>query len=328
MQQQQQQQQPAPLPTCPMSSGSIYASPAPPPPVIIASPVTSIHLEQQHEQLLQWMWADAGARLGSLFKALAAANPLRWSAKLTPQALIDELSAVDPLQLRPVKLRLCDQPHELKFESPESALQWLKDAQQDINGHTHAESCGVLDLHRVPFLVPAVLAFYLRVHSKAAWLQKNIFAAAAYSRRITQRPRRIVEMQADLSCCPHHRMHLSWDEFQSSSERQLFTFICEASKPFEQRGIGSQVEGWSIYQASRLTPHTSHLTPHTLLCLTPHTLRTIRHTSYITRYFSHARHPYSFLCALDQRGKLSLLDGVEERQRCSCCCISRGQRRY
>jgi hypothetical protein len=198
---------------------------------------------EAHEQLLQWMWADAGAGLGSLFKALASANPLRWSARLRPHALIEELSALDSLQQRPVRLRLCGQPHELKFVTPESALQWLKDAQHDVSGHTRAESIGVLSLHRVPFLVPSVLAFHLRAHSKAAWLQKNIFAAAAYSRRITQRPRRIVEMQADLSCCPHHRNHLSWDEFQSSSERQLFAFICEASKPFEQRGIGSRVEG-------------------------------------------------------------------------------------
>ena len=201
------------------------------------------HQQHHHEQLLQWMWADAGAGIGSLFKAAAKANPLRWSARLTPHALRQELLAVTPLPLRPVRLRLCGQSHELKFSTPESAVQWLDEAQDELRGQTHADALGMLNLHRVPFLVPAAVAFHLRLHAKTGWLQKNIFVAADYARRITQRPRNVVAVQANIESSPHRCKHSTWDDFHSNSDCHLFAFINEATKPFHQRDVHSHLEG-------------------------------------------------------------------------------------
>jgi len=213
------------------------------------------HQYGHHEQLLQWMWADAGAGLGGMFKAAAKANPLRWSAKLTPQALRQELLTVAPSQHRPVRLCLCGQPHELKFSTPALALQWLEEAQDEIRSQTQGDALGVLNLHRVPFLVPAAVALFLRTHAKTGWLQKNIFVAAGYARRITQCPRNVVHMQAELESSPHRRFHCAWEDFHADPNSRLFAFINEATKPFHQRGVHNQLEG-------RLALHTSHVTRH------------------------------------------------------------------
>ena len=86
-------------------------------------------------QLLQWMWADAGMAPGDFFAAMAKRDPFRWSAKMTSDALkLDLLSIRESHVRRPVRLRLCDQTHDLEFTCIQTAIRWIDEAQQKING--------------------------------------------------------------------------------------------------------------------------------------------------------------------------------------------------
>ena len=58
--------------------------------------------QETEEQMLQWMWADAG-----ISSKLAEKNPFRWSSKMAPGAIEEDL--LRQTAERPVSLRVCSQ---------------------------------------------------------------------------------------------------------------------------------------------------------------------------------------------------------------------------
>jgi hypothetical protein len=206
-------------------------------------------------QLLQWMWADSGIASGSFFSAMAKANPLRWSAKMNADALKLQLLSLSSSHARPIRLRLCGQTHELDFSSPESAIKWIDEAQDEINSQTQADSLGILNLYRVPFLVPAAIAFHLRFNAKTPWLQRNLFAAAAFARRVVKSPRKVVSMQSDRSACRHQQSLSSWEDFHSSADQGCVRFVEFASKPADERqvhcGLEAHGDEWVCVESER-----------------------------------------------------------------------------
>jgi hypothetical protein len=172
------------------------------------------------------------------------------------------LLSISSSHSRPVRLRLCGQSHELEFSCPDSAARWIDEAQQEIDSQTQADSLGVLHLHRIPFLVPAAIAFHLRANAQTPWLQRNIFAAAAFARLVVQCPRRIVKMQADRSACQHRQTFAAWEEFHASPDKTALPFIHFVSKPLDERILQSEVAAlggrwvcveneqfWSVFEA-------------------------------------------------------------------------------
>jgi hypothetical protein len=216
----------------------------------------SEHQHQPHPQLLQWMWADSGIAPGGFFAAMAKMDPFRWSAKMTPDALKRDLSSLPSShERRPVRLSLCGQTHELEFSCPESAVRWIDEAQQEISGQTQAASLGILNFHRVPFLVPAAIAVHLRLNAKTPWMQHNIFAAAAFARRVVKSPRKVVRMQADRSACRHHQSFMSWEDFHHSADQGATHFIQFACQPSEGRAVHSELAAhgnqWVCVESAR-----------------------------------------------------------------------------
>lgn len=210
---------------------------------------------ESHSQLLQWMWADSGVASGSFFTAMAKLNPFRWSAKMNAEALKLNLLSLSLSHARPIRLRLCGQTHELDFSSPESAINWIDEAQKEISCQTEAGSLGILNIYRIPFLVPASIAFHLRVNSKTSWLQRNIFVAAAFARRIVKSPRKVVRMQSDRSACRHRQSFSSWEDFHSSADHSTVHFVEFASKPVAERPVQSELaahgDEWVCVESER-----------------------------------------------------------------------------
>lgn len=226
--------------------------------MLASSPPINGSSEAMHElpsQLLQWMWADAAVATGSFFEAIAKSNPLRWSAKMLPDDLKQDLAALPSPCHRRIRLRLVGQTHELEFSSPESASRWIDEAQQEIRGQSHKNSLGLLNLHRIPFLVPAAIAIHLRLNAKTPWLQRNFFAAAAFARRVAKSPRAVVKMQTDRSACRHQQSFSSWEVFHSSPDQSAALFVQFASKPFDEHSPDAELcafgDRWTCFETER-----------------------------------------------------------------------------
>jgi len=212
-----------------------------------SSPPINRSLEAEPEpsiQLLQWMWADAAVAPGTFFTEIAKVNPLRWSAKMPPEDLKRDLALLPSPCDRRIRLRLVGQTHELEFSCPESASRWIDEAQHEIRSQSQEHSLGLLNLHRIPFLVPMAIAIHLRVNAKTPWLQRNFFAAAAFARRVVESPRAVVKMQTDRSACRHQQSFSSWEAFHSSADQSAVLFVQYASKPVDERAPDAELSAF------------------------------------------------------------------------------------
>jgi len=191
------------------------------------------------EQPLQWMFADAG-----VFKALARANPLRWSARLPAreiqQQLLQQSVASRGRSERPVSLRVCGQRHVVTFTSAAVAAEWVRSAASEIDQQKVPKSLGLLGLGLL--IAPAACTVFLRANAQTSWHKKNVFAASLYARRITQLPHRIARMQEHVDVSAHtRRSDDSYARWESSEAKQLIAFIDAASLPMEARPREMQV---------------------------------------------------------------------------------------
>ena len=197
--------------------------------------------EDSHGTLLQWMWADAGL---FRFKALARANPLRWSARLpardAQQQLLQQSAAPRGQGDRPVSLRVCGQRHVVTFSSAEAAAEWIRSAASEIEQQKVPKSLGLLGLGLL--IAPAACTVFLRTNAQTSWHKKNVFAASLYARRITQLPHRIARMQEHVDISAHNRRSDdTYARWESSEAKQLIPFIDAASLPMEARPSEMQV---------------------------------------------------------------------------------------
>jgi hypothetical protein len=73
----------------------------------------------------QWKWADAGT---AATRALARANPLRWSKAMPGPSVVADLRGrtTDKDTSRPVELQLVGESNIQEFASPRAAASWLE----------------------------------------------------------------------------------------------------------------------------------------------------------------------------------------------------------
>ena len=193
--------------------------------------------DKEQEQLLQWMWADAG-----FSHALARANPLRWSARLPAPDIEEQL--IRQTASRPVSLRVCGHRHVVKFTSARSAAEWIRGAagSREIEQQKPPKTLGLLSLSL--FIAPAACTYFLRTNAKTSWRRKNVFAASLYALRITQLPHRIAKTQEFVEISPHQRRSAdNYAGFDSSTAKALIHFIDAASLPLNDRPQELEVSG-------------------------------------------------------------------------------------
>ena len=184
---------------------------------------------------MQWMWADAG-----FSSMLARANPLRWSKKLTPGDMREEL--LKQTAERPVVLHLCGQGAKVNFSSAPGAAEWIGESVQEINHQTPASATLGL-IGAASLLAPAACTLFLRRNAKTTWLQKNVIAAAFYARRITQLPHQVASSQLVDLGAHKCRVETSYEVFEASDAKPLIAFIDAASLPMDSRPQEIDVEG-------------------------------------------------------------------------------------
>jgi hypothetical protein len=175
---------------------------------------------------VQWMWADAGL-VG--LKALAKANPLRWS-RGTAQSIADELLSFASSK-RPVKVRIAGKVDHT-FVDATSARKWLLGAMEEQEEYLVPSSNLFLAFSMKILSVPG-LAVYLRFLSTEGnnarpWKTHNIFASYSYATQVQNRPHAVRKLQKKEASCVEKRA--SWTQFFESRDSALVPFIHAAQK--------------------------------------------------------------------------------------------------
>merc|ERR1719203_222177 len=88
--------------------------------------------------MMQYMWGDAGLLPTPLSEDLAVGNPLRWSANMKPDDMVQHLESFTAHN-RPVKVRVkqAGDWEVMNFQSKQEALRWLR-----VRYHKVSADCG------------------------------------------------------------------------------------------------------------------------------------------------------------------------------------------
>lgn len=177
------------------------------------------------EPLLQWMWADAAALPLPGFRALAKANPLRWSAAMSATALEEDLQKYCDRD-RPVEVRVEGEQRAHRFASPALAARWVAGAGSVDNEYrvTQRSASGLALGFAMRYLSASGLAVLLRLQPvDRPWTQRNVFAAYSYASFVCAFPHTVAARQRDDARFSHR--HLAWAEWFASEDASLAALI-------------------------------------------------------------------------------------------------------
>ena len=175
------------------------------------------------EPEVEWMYADARVLPLPGLRAIATANPLRWS-RGRPDKVVEELESVgagwwgSSNEARPVQLRLVGQTYMHKFASAREAAQvrrlaaatpgaaararrrlslarvcqWLRECEAEPD---ESDSITTIAAWLGKAMAAPALALFCRIHSKQPWAKKNLFFASSYALRACNLPQKISRLQ-------------------------------------------------------------------------------------------------------------------------------------
>jgi len=209
------------------------------------------------EAEVEWMYADSGILPLPGMRALAEANPLRWS-RGTPDKIVVELDSVGcswwarANSQRPVQLRVVGTAYVHKFQTAAAAAQWLRECECECEerADTSADRATTIAAYAAKVLAAPALALYCRVHSKQPWARKNIFFAGSYALRACSVPQQVSRMQ-ELHSPWHPRKHASWADWHRSTARSLMPFVEAAQRPLGSRPASLRCVGVVYYMCAQ-----------------------------------------------------------------------------
>ena len=209
------------------------------------------------EAEVEWMYADSGILPLPGMRALAEANPLRWS-RGTPDKIVVELDSVGcswwarANSQRPVQLRVVGTAYVHKFQTAAAAAQWLRECECECEerADTSADRATTIAAYAAKVLAAPALALYCRVHSKQPWARKNIFFAGSYALRACSVPQQVSRMQ-ELHSPWHPRKHASWADWHRSTARSLMPFVEAAQRPLGSRPASLRCVGVMYYMCAQ-----------------------------------------------------------------------------
>ena len=214
------------------------------------------------EPALEWMYADARFLPLPGARAIAAANPLRWS-RGTPDKVIAELEKVGHGwwggltgggdARRPVKLRVVGQGYSNEFASAQEAAQWIRECETPPPEASESDRVTTIAAWTVRLMAAPALALYCRIQSQQPWAKKNLFFSLSYALRACQCPRDVSRMQQFPSAA-HPRVPAAWSEWHESSARSLMPFLEAAQRPCHNRPISVRWQGRAYHLVTEAKP--------------------------------------------------------------------------
>ena len=202
--------------------------------------------------LLKWMWGDAALGGVSALARLAQANPLRWSASMSPADL--QVCLRNQAKSRPVLVQILGQPQRIRFPNPGACVDWIKESMSELGTEPSVEKDVEVanPVQSVPgpaaspvkmdaeaaiwrFVSPVFMVYFMRRHARTTWREKNVFVASAYARRACQRPHHVSAMQDSSGRVGeggvHARRPATLEDFQAAGG-PVYKALVEAGSPF------------------------------------------------------------------------------------------------